>query len=489
LLCTLALLVLAATPTGLAETGHVTGSEIARDLRAGRAVVLEGAQVAGPLDLAGGDTDVIHRVFKCRGCTFAGPVSGPDLTFERTVDLSGSTFEDDVDFTGATFEAPVLFGAGGGEDGSPVPVTFDGSVGFSLAFFGEFASFRGADFEQEAAFSDTRFADASFSSADFVEAAQFDGASFRGAAVFNSADFEGAVSFEEADFRRRTDFSTAAFESGATFASAQFADGASFLVAEFDAPAAYSADAARFDGASSAGDLDFTFAQFVSSSNRPRVLLALDNLVCGRSLVFRDAEFTKTDQLDMKHMKVSDLVLDVDVVSQIEDPDDRQDVLRSLEESAKTRGDIGDANDAHYQLNVERSKGYSPLWHALDFVFYRGVAGYFVRPFRPLIVLLVLATVISLFRYIRRPRPVPHEDAGGPMRRAVARAGRWCSGLLTCVLDTLTLAGPRRGAAKEIEPPLAERLEVIVYRLLLVCALIGLANSNPTLREMVDTLV
>jgi len=32
-------------------------------------------------------------------------------------------------------------------------------------------------------------------------------------------------------------------------------------------------------------------------------------------------------------------------------------------------------------------------------------------------------------------------------------------------------------------------IEVFVYRLLLVCALLGLANSNPTLREMFDTLV
>jgi hypothetical protein len=35
-------------------------------------------------------------------------------------------------------------------------------------------------------------------------------------------------------------------------------------------------------------------------------------------------------------------------------------------------------------------------------------------------------------------------------------------------------------------PPLAERFEGIAYRVLLVVAFVGLANSNPTLREMVD---
>jgi Pentapeptide repeats (9 copies) len=493
--CTLALLVLAAAPDGFTGTSRVTGDDIVRELRAGHAVVLDGVRVDGPLYLAGGgaggDTDVIRRVFKCRGCTFAGPVSAPDVTFERTVDLSGSTFEGDVDFTGATFQAPVLFGAGGGEDGYPRTVRFEGRVVFSLAVFGEFASFGASAFKAEAAFRNTRFADTSFATVVFKDVAAFDGASFRGAAIFNNAaEFAKIVSFNEADFRNRTDFSTAVFDEGATFSSAQFANGASFLAAEFNAPAANVGEAARFDGAASAGDLDFTFATFESESKQPRVLLALGNLVCGGSLIFRGTTFTKTDWIAMERLKVRDLVLDVDVVSQINLEEDRQEILRSIEESAKSRGDIGDANDAHYALNVRRSAGYDPVWRALDYVFYRGAAGYLVRPFRPLIVLLVLATLLSLGRYLRRPRDATRDEAGSrrPLRRLVLRVGRWWSGFLMCVLDTLTLAGPRRGSAKG-EPALGERLEIIVYRLLLVCALIGLANSNPTLREMVDTLM
>ena len=108
-----AVLVLVAAPRAAADAKRVDGDAIVQQLKEGHSFVGEGVLIDGPLDLSVGDKDVIGRVFKCRGCTFAGPVSAPDVTFDRTVDLSGSTFEDTVDFTGATFNAPVLFGAKG----------------------------------------------------------------------------------------------------------------------------------------------------------------------------------------------------------------------------------------------------------------------------------------------------------------------------------------------------------------------------------------
>jgi hypothetical protein len=67
------------------------------------------------------------------------------------------------------------------------------------------------------------------------------------------------------------------------------------------------------------------------------------------------------------------------------------------------------------------------------------------------------------------------------------RAGNVVHNLFTSFLDTFALLAPRRGSDAAARP-LLQRLEAFGYRLLLVCALIALANSNPTLRQMVDTL-
>jgi hypothetical protein len=53
------------------------------------------------------------------------------------------------------------------------------------------------------------------------------------------------------------------------------------------------------------------------------------------------------------------------------------------------------------------------------------------------------------------------------------------------VLGTLALIGPNRGKDEQSR---GRQVEVLVYRVLFACALIGLANSNPTLREMFDAL-
>jgi hypothetical protein len=51
------------------------------------------------------------------------------------------------------------------------------------------------------------------------------------------------------------------------------------------------------------------------------------------------------------------------------------------------------------------------------------------------------------------------------------------------VLDTLAYIAPGHG-----EAAIGRRFESTVYRVLVVCALFGLANSNPTLRQMLDAL-
>ena len=439
-------------------------------------------------------------------------MTASDVTFTRTVDLSGSTFTGDVDFRGASFEAPALFRAAPTETATGERATraarFRGTADFSLAFFDQYASFAGAVFEREAAFRDTRFSDATFAAASFANAA-FDRASFRGAALFNKAEFLRPAVFSESDFRARADFSLATFVAGADFARAQFGSTASFLAARFTSSPA-SRRAATFQNAAASADLNFTFGRFERGADAPTdtVVAVFSDLVVGRSLVLRDVTFAEGQRVSMAQLQVSDLVLDVAAAPQISGEDNRKSVLGEIEQSAKARGDLAVANDAHYALRQLQSEEYGPLRRAFDVVVYRGAAGYFVNPTHPLVLLLVLGLVAALVRAGRRAEQVEPAGANPGSRwgdwlgrirlpRLVARAGAAAGRLframwlplrafLVGLLDTFALLVP--GRKTDGTPPFHIRLEAVTYRLLFVFALLGLANSNPALREMVDTL-
>lgn len=483
----LALSALVLAPGAPAAT-TVTAAAIAKQLRSGEPVVAERWTVLEDLNLERADVAV---VFKCRRCTFQGKLNASDATFARAVDLSGSTFEDAVDFTGAAFRGPALFRKAIRAD-EERPLVFEDSAEFSLAVFDDLASFAGAEFEDASVFLDTRFADATFAQALFDYAARFERASFRGAASFTSAEFAEDASFGNADFRQRSDFTSVVFEGDATFDNAQFVGGVSFLAAEFGARTLVS-----FDGVASSGNVDLTFASFDAGPGGAR----FEDLVSSKSLVLRDTTIHETRQLDMFRLQVADLVMDVDLAQRIADESVRRKVLQTIEESAKERGDLGLANDAQYALRVLVSDGYGPLTRMLDRVFYREIAGYLVRPLRPLLVLALVLLFAAAVRFLARRRKQSAEPrvdgaadepppTGGRWRRASRTAWRNTPTFVAALLDTAARVGPRwRGeSAPGQSPPLAERFELIAYRVLLVLALVGLANSNPTLRQMVDTL-
>jgi uncharacterized protein YjbI with pentapeptide repeats len=474
------------TPAQIATAANTrTASWVAAQLRSGHRVILNGVAITGALDLGG--IERVRSIFECHDCTFSRSLSAHHVIFERTLDLSGSTFRKSVDFTGARFEGPALFRAGLSEEdalGRTPPCRFRGPASFSLTVFDDVVSFASTRFCAQADYRDARFADASFSRARFTTAT-FARSSFRGGALFNDAHFTHHASYEEADFRGRTDFARSEFNDGADFAATRFSEGASFLAAKFRVSQKDGADEAiSLEDAVSSGDLDFMFAKF------RKEIATFSGLVAAGSLVLRDAEFDPANGVNMNRMQVRDLVLDVDSVNSVNDRSEQIAVLKMIEDSAKERDDLATANDAHYRLRELKSASYSSFWGALDYVFYRGVAGYLVRPLRPLLVLVGLAAIVALFRMGRR-----RAQAGSPQtttrRHQLWHAtGARCATFLGCMLDTLALAGPRRGAGEAKTPPvLAERFEVVAYRLLLVCALIGLANSNPTLRQMLDSLL
>ncbi len=477
--CAVVLVAACAAPEAFAASKTTSGESIAKALRSGQAVVLDGRTIVGPFRLS--SDDVVRSVFKCRDCTFTGPVSAADVVFERTFDVSGATFERTVDFRGAIFRGPALFRAEHIERSECGPQTqtnvFEQPVDFSLAVFENFASFAAMDFNAPVTFRDARFSDTTFLWTCFRQGSSFDDTSFRGATLFGDSTFQESGSFVGASFRGRADFARAKFEDGAKFRNARFSESASFLAAQFYAKSAD--EVATFQSVSSVSDLNFTFANFAGE------LATFSNLVSSAALNLRDAEFHKS-QIAMDRLQVGDLVLDVDAVKQV-DEGTQEPVLRSIEESAKAREDLATANDAHYELQVLESKQRRPFWRALDVVFYRGVAGYLVRPLHPIIVLTGLVALAAVLRMVsarRRSRPRPLYEPPRWRRWSTA-----CGEFLTCFFETFAIAGPRSKRNPSDEFLLHHRVEVIVYRLLLVCALLGLASSNPTLREMVDTLL
>ena len=450
--------------------------QIEADLRGGRPVLRTDARVTEKLVLSGLGT--VGVSFRCRRCVFLKGIDASDTVFERSVDLTDTHIRGPAIFRGATFQGPAIFAAPHAAGCSEsIKGLFRNRADFSLAVFDDLASFDGTIFNDRATFDD---------------------AQFRAHSDFSQVCFLRSASFRRADFAGRTSFSQSQFKTAGYFDAASFAEGATFLAGNFAGKP--DVTAASFSGASSAGDLNFTFARFVMIIKQGAKLPPPDEradvadfsyVACSGSLFFGDAEFDTGYGIAMDHINVGSLVLDVPVVAQVDDDQDENNerkVLRVIETSAKDRGDLGVANDAYYRLRVLTSNHYGQPWRALDYVFYRGVAGYLVRPLRPLLVLLVMVVLFAVIRAFRAQRSEDPErrSRGEPLRRFSAAAWTWSQNVLADVFDTLARVVPGRGNGGELS--LGRRVETLAYRVLVVCSLLALANANPTLREMVDSL-
>ena len=511
-------LVVAAALLEVAEPAHaapaLASADVAHRLASGKAVSLRGATLRGDLDLR--SVTRVRAPFRCLGCRLDGSLLADDVVFERTVNLSGSRIAGRVAAGGATFEAPLLFGGPSGR-----PASFGGRVDFRLATFEDLASFQQGIFDAPADFTLARFRDdAVFAQAELDGGATFDSAVFAGRTRFDRSVFgnpgirlnrdrgqcepggadEGRASFERAEFRAAADFRAASFQGDACFRGADFDGRADFSQSEFTKQAIFdlvrfsqdatfrgaefigekSELAGGFDRVRAVGLLEFTAATFANQT--------FFTSIVAPKLSITDAHFeAPKPPLVVTDISSEDFTMDVDAVDAVQDQGDvKERVLELIESSAKTRGDLGIANDAHYRLEVLRSQGYPWPLHALDLVFYRGVAGYLVRPVHPLVTLLALALVAAAIRSSWRSRTgsgsssVQTRRFSRPRRRSLRGT---LDGYVHEVLDTLAYIAPGHG-----EAAIGRRFESTVYRVLVVCALFGLANSNPTLRQMLDAL-
>jgi uncharacterized protein YjbI with pentapeptide repeats len=494
------------------RAGKVAPGAILAPLRQGQPVILSRVTIAGRLDL--GSLGTVRQPFKCRGCTFTRGVDASDVVFERTVDLSGSTFRGPADFEGTTFRGPALF------TNTPRPAEFQTRADFRLAVFEDLAAFDEATFDGFARFSLARFrSDASFALTTF-ENVVFDGAALAEGAIFDTANFDGyasfdrsslgradfrgaifsaAVTFEDSAFIEHADFSGAQFDRATIFDDAQFPMGGAFVGTDFNArrPSL----AASFDGVVAGGTLDFSFASFtiagpVPHSKRKPQAISVSDLTSAGTVSFSEVDFPGGYSIEANDFAAKNLFLSVKDAARVDDeldqpePHQRQ-MLELIESSAKARGDLATANDADYRLHVLASRRDHWPRRALDIVFYRGIAGYFVRPLRPLIALVALALVLAFARlFLGRDS----EESHPPSRRRLLfvsprRTGRRSARLVNEFLDALARVLPARRTNESELARLGHRLEAVLYRVLIACALIGLASSNPTLRRLVDSLL
>ena len=147
----------------------------------------------------------------------------------------------------------------------------------------------------------------------------------------------------------------------------------------------------------------------------------------------------------------------------------------------------------------------------LDFALYQYVAGYLVRPVFPLgwLVLIVIVAIALRTRHLTRSNP-DAQDAGedveagapssGPSENSDPSSAPGESSDPSVVPVRPAPRDPRAGLGETLHTafwltitgrrqtsPL-RRAELLIYAVLVACILIALANTNPTLRDMIDTI-
>ena len=464
-------------PPGGDHRDSIPSATVAAKLERGEPVEYEGVTLRGDLVLKPGL--IVSAPFRCRACHIEGDVIADDVSFRGTVDLSGTTIHGAVSLSRARFDGTVLF-----DLVDEHPANFTRTATFNHASFGEGASFTGAVFSAPARFASARFLDeASFADACFADDALFADAAFDAATSFRRGLFRGTADFTRADFRGLADLSRTDISSTADFGETRFADRSTFFTAIFRGEA-------KFDDAVATGPLDLTNANFLDKAS----FLAFEST----GLMTLDGEQLRAD-LDVNDQTSIDAVRVIGfkgVVSALDrhgDLDSMEHFLSVIESAAKERGDLKLANDARFERRKIIGEQFDPTLRIADYIFYRGIAGYFVRPWHPLVTLVLLAFLVALVRRVRTERLLGRLQ-GRQLPRQLRPVRTGAHAVLGIGRDTLGRLGlilpgsPGSGASNTDAGPRLIRVETWAYRLLLVVLGISLANSNPTLRQMLDAL-
>lgn len=449
------------------EAGRLQTTQAA-DLNAklatGEAVFLSCVRVVGRIEVRA-DAGAVGPFFLIQS-TVEGGIAAPFVRFGGPVHFDGSCFEGNLDLAGAVFEDEVNWSRASFVcSGRPAGVS------------AQAARFRGpADLRVEG-FGALDFTDASFASRTL-----FQGTDFLGEAVFRGALFEGETSYRGSVFSAFADFENVTALADIDFGNAVFLDDA------------------RLRRLSSSGRVSLRDARFHRDLSLDRASVA-------------GADFSRGevgDALYMADFSAGSLDMPPSLVQRIEDRDTKMAVLRLIERSAKAEDDTGLANSAFFQrralLTREMPQPRRTFWLGTELV-----TGYLVRPVRPLVAIGVVALIglavrltldgrallVSVRRSLgMRAQRTQLVEPRDPEER---RRSSW-----HVVALIAAPAGRAFNAAINPKPPHPEVeetdgstyaiatlvwAEYLVQKLLVVVFLISLGNANPTIREIVTSIV
>lgn len=428
--------------------------------------------VLGDLDF--GQARVIGNDIVVIDSVIAGGILAPASRFSGSLNLRGTEVDGDVLLENALFEDDVILQG----------ASFRSRVSASRAQFRRHLSLSTATFHDDADFSQTLFL-------GMVDA--------------RTTSFDGAASFQEASFSQRSSFTLATFRGPSSFETAMFADDADFTGATLQ-PTVMAAEGigqcARFSirGASTESSISLRLADI-------GVHIQADSITAGL-LDFESAQFRPHVRIYLNRPTIRELRLDVESVYRIvalpderwsEEDDnplscksarfegqarqnDRIGALMTIERGASESRDLESATLAEFKrMQLENEQRSQPM-RAIAAVFYENALGYFIRPIRPLIVLLFwLAFTFGSQLYLRQP-PV----TGSVARRAwdYTKQSTWkLPWRHSPSVDEFRGEGWRRRASVIIS-----WFQSAVSSALLVAIVVGATRTIPLTKEILNAL-
>ena len=199
----------------------------------------------------------------------------------------------------------------------------------------------------------------------------------------------------------------------------------------------------------------------------------------------------------LQSLVTGELQMDLELVPRIYGEISQRAALEQIEATERKDGNSDKANNAAYLLLRSQGDQKSGLAWFFDYFFYRGAAGYLVRPLHPLVALLLVIFIGWMVRMIYRDNRTRHlgADLKGARRATVrlgARVAKWLDAL-TAALSAAFRPKPNISVPDEDhEKPIAYviagllLLEYVATKVLILVFFLCLANYNETLRELIQ---
>jgi hypothetical protein len=494
----------AGQPGACDELQQLTPDQLVACLQLGP-VDLAGATITGGLDLTA--VDVVPYPFRCVDCTFTGDVNVSDVTFDRLVAFERVVIEGDLDARGARFAGAVL--ARGQREGEASGIR--GDANFSLARFDEALQLDSTTFGGAVTFESARFAGAvTMSGTDLMAPANFDrivadeSFSMGGPDPFDPTGPNGVaqdvVTMRNATFEGDLDLGARTFRSGLIATGARVggrltlrsatvtgdADLERVTVTDLDATGLEVTGppmpCAQRTSSAGSGTLDLSDLRAESITLAQAVV---DELVLQGAQVAGRANVelaVLNCEASFDGLAADSLTVDLAAVDRA-GPAARQSMYKTIVETAKEGGDLELANEATYRRYVDLNSGDAWPKATLDNVFYRGMAGYMVKPLRPLVCLLLLWFVGTMVRYVTSMG----QTAGGPPLTVADHLGVALGEAGRAIIRPTPKLPP--GSNLLTWPSIGRLAEYLASKVLLVILVISISNNSNALDKVVEAVL